>query len=282
MDSQQPRERLTRPSGTPGDSPLPLGAAYRTLPDAVDGLARLEHALRERHDRRAIFTSAYLVITAALHEQIAAGGFSDCGWVGEYTVIFANLYRDALVDFERGHLEAVPQAWQIAFATCRDNRALLIQDLVLGINAHINYDLALALQAAGIDPQRDSRYRDHVAVNNILRVTTDRLQDQVCALYAPTLKLLDRAAGRVDELLANFSVIRARENAWRAAVGLAQARDADELASLRARLNHRSATLARLILSPNPFFPWLVRALRRAEQASPWWDQIQPVDLNTL
>jgi hypothetical protein len=268
------REPLGQGS-TNSAGPLPMGAAYTSLADAVQGLTRLEDALRQRHDRRAIFATAYLVITTELHRKVEAGTFKDSAWAAQYAVIFANLYREALVTFEAGQLAAVPKAWQISFTTSLQNRALLIQDLVLGINAHINYDLALALTAVGIDPQRPARYHDHLAVNQVLHVATDRLQDQVCSIYAPILKVLDAAGGRVDELLANFSVIKARESAWLAAVALVNARDAEEQAALRANLNDRAAVLSRLILSPNPLYPWLIGALRHLERRTPWWECVR-------
>jgi hypothetical protein len=147
----------------------------------------------------------------------------------------------------------------------------LIQDLVLGINAHINYDLALALHHVGVDTKRDERYADHTAVNQVLQAAIDQLQDQVCDIYAPILRVLDFAGGRLDETLAHFSVAKARESAWLSAVALANARDDRERDGLRAGLNDGAGVLARLILSPNPLHPWLIEALRHVERLKPWW-----------
>lgn len=249
---------------------LSLSKPYTTLDEALSALTVVDQTLREQHDRRAIFTTAYLVITGAINQRIKDSWFIDNEWVGQYAVCFANLYRHALLAYESGDL-ALAKAWRFSFDTSAHNRGLLLQDLLLGVNAHINYDLALALHEVGIDPQRQERYRDHTAVNQVLQAATDRLQAQVCDLYAPILRVLDFAAGRWDEMLASFSVAKARENAWLTAVSLGNARDEQERNGLRAGLNDRAAVLSRLLLSPNPVNPLLITALRQVERFKPWW-----------
>jgi hypothetical protein len=254
---------------------MPLDVAYTSLDEAFNGLSQIERAFRQQHDRRAIFVTAYLVITDAIRRSIAEQRFADNAWAERYTVSFANLYRQALLDFERQNRAAVPKAWRIAFESAIDNRGLALQDLVLGINAHINYDLALALHEVTIDPDRSQRYADHTAVNLILRAAVDRLQDQICRVYAPILRVLDFAGGSLDEELACFSVAKARESAWTTAVALANARNDQEHTGLRTNLNDRAGVMARLILSPNPLYPWLFGALRHLETVRPWWTWIE-------
>lgn len=254
---------------------LPLEVAYTSLDEAFDGLATIERTYRQQRDRRAIFVTAYLIITDSIRRSVADQRFADNDWAARYAICFANLYRQALLDFERQNLAAVPKAWRMAFETATGNRSLALQDLVLGINAHINHDLALALAEVTIDPERSQRYSDHNAVNQVLRAAVDQLQDQICRVYAPILTVLDLAGGALDEELACFSVAKARESAWLAAVSLANARSDGERAAIRASLNDRSAVMARLILSPNPFYPWVFGALRHLENIKPWYDWIE-------
>ncbi|HEY0733361.1 MAG TPA: DUF5995 family protein [Herpetosiphonaceae bacterium] len=270
---------MTNPLPAPTTSravTLPLEVAYTSLDAAFDGLATIERIYRQQRDRRAIFVTAYLVITDAIRRGIAERRFADNEWAARYAISFANLYRQALLDFERQNLAAVPKAWRIAFETASGNHSLALQDLVLGINAHINHDLALALAEVTIDPNRGQRYADHNAVNLVLRAAVDQLQQQICRVYAPILTVLDLAGGNLDEELASFSVAKARESAWIAAVSLANARSDGERAAIRAGLNDRSAVMARLVLSPNPLHPWLVGALRHLENLKPWYDWIEP------
>ena len=157
----------------------------------------------------------------------------------------------------------------------------MVQDLVLGVNAHINHDLALALTQVSIDPDRSKRYKDHTTVNLVLEAVTDALQGRIAEMYAPILGVFDRAIGSLDEALANFRVAKARENAWAAAVSLANGQDDLEETVIRENLNDRAAALARLILSPNPVYPWLFSALRHLENVRPWWRSLTVPDAKT-
>lgn len=256
---------------------LALETGYDLFDAAAEAFTTLEQTFRSEHDRRAIFVTAYVQITRAIQQNIVAGAFLDNAWVTHYALCFANLYRKALLAYERGDTAATPKAWQIAFDTAKRGDALAIQDLVLGINAHINHDLALALNEVSIDPDRATRYADHTKVNDVLKAATDPMQDQIGRLYAPILNLLDQACDRLDEDIACFSVAKAREEAWGAALALANARGDLEQATVRASLNTRSAVLARLILAPTFEQPWVVGALHHLETITPWTRFVLPV-----
>jgi hypothetical protein len=254
-----------------------LDTSYDSINTAVEAFSRLEQSFRSQHDRRAIFVTAYLSITQAIRQNIAAGAFLDNAWVTRYALCFANLYRKALLAYETGDTAATLKGWQIAFDAATRGDALAIQDLVLGINAHINHDLALALNEVSIDPDRATRYTDHTKVNDVLKATTDPLQDRIGQLYAPILNLLDQACDRLDEDIACFSVAKAREDAWGAAVAMANAHSDVERAAVRAALNTRSAVLARLILAPTFEHPWVVGALHHLERITPWTSFVLPL-----
>ncbi len=215
-------------------------------------------------DRRGVFVAAYLEVSEAVAAGLRSGAFRDAVWAERYMTAFGSLYREALEAYDAG--AACPKAWRIAFDAARRNETAALQDLLLGVNAHINNDLPLALVRAGIDPRREDRHADHDAVNDILEKVTDRLQRSVAEQYAPVLKLFDFAAGRADEALANFSVRKARAGAWNKAVLLADTSGAasDIVARIVAG---EAAVLARLIRMPTAANPALLAALRRAEQS---------------
>jgi hypothetical protein len=257
---------------------LALDAPYASLDDVVASLAEVERTFRERRDRRAIFPTAYLTITRAIGQGVAAARFEDPPWVARYGLAFANLYRTALRDWERGARAAVPTAWRIGFATSQAGEALLAQDLLLGVNAHINNDLPLALVEAGIADDRARRHRDHTAVNRILGAATDALQDRVCEIYAPVLSLLDAALGRLDEEMALFSVERAREQAWVSALALANARSDAERGAVRRAIDAQAGVVARLVVAGAPARRRLTVLLRRLERTVPWWRDLGASD----
>jgi hypothetical protein len=239
---------------------------YRSVDEVVRAMEGLEHHFHQRRDLRGVFATGYLEITRAIHRNLAGNLFLDAAWSTRYLVAFANLYRLALLDYEEGRTDRVPKSWRISFDAARAGTGLVIQHLVLGINAHINHDLAIALVQVGIDPDRPRRYADHLRINQILEGATARMKQRVASMYAPVLHRLDRLAGRLDDDLTNFSIPKAREHAWTFAVALAAARDEAERALLRRMLDDQAAVIARLVLASPTRHPVFLNSVRFIER----------------
>lgn len=244
-------------------------AVFRTLDDVVSEFGSWEERFRAAGDRRAIFLTLYGIVSAEMKARIAAGAFADNAWVGRYAVAFANRYRQALDDYEGGRTADVPKAWRLSFDAARRGDGLVLQDMLLGINAHVNNDLAIALDSISIDPDRAARYRDHCQVNEVLGSVTERATARLAALYAPGFTSLDECAGNLDEMLSAFSLQVARESAWEGAVALANARDPLERRLVTAMISSRAAVMAKLLLAPS-LDPVAIAACRRIE-AGPQW-----------
>jgi hypothetical protein len=196
---------------------------FESVREVADRLSRLEERLRERSDRRAVFLTIYVRMTRDVREGIERGRFADPDWMRRYLVTFADYYRRAFLAFERGNVGRVPDPWRVAFGTAVRGDALVVQDALLGVNAHINYDLALALRDVGIDPDRGQKYADHRAINGILARLVDAQQEALSELYAAGIDDVDAAFGRLDEAFALLSMTEGREQAWRVAVVLTDA-----------------------------------------------------------
>jgi hypothetical protein len=244
-----------------------MSQSFQTLDDIVDGLAEREQRFRQAGDRRAVFATLYGIVSAEIRARIAAGAFIDNAWVHRYAVTFANFYRQALDDYDAGR--PVAKAWRLCFDAARGRQGLVLQDMLLGINAHVNNDLPQALHVVTIDPNRDARYRDHAAVNAVLGSVTELATTRLAALYAPGFTSLDECAGRLDEILSAFSLQVARESAWEGAVALANARVAAESTLVTTMIGARAGVVARLLLAPTAD-PILMTACRRLE-AGPQW-----------
>jgi Family of unknown function (DUF5995) len=129
--------------------------------------------LRQADDARAVFHATYLRTTRAVADALRAGAFLDADWVERWDVAFAGLYLDALDAARRG--DPVPRPWAVAFAAAAGERSLpALQHVLLGMNAHINYDLPQALLAViGDDEFGDPallarREADHRKIDAVL------------------------------------------------------------------------------------------------------------------
>jgi len=221
---------------------------YADVADARERLRALERTLYERDDGRAAFLTVYTRVTEAVEHGVADARFADPDWVARYLVAFADHYRRAFEAFERGTLADVPDPWQVAFDRACSPETLVVQDVLLGINAHVNYDLALALQDVGIDPDRRGKRADHRIINETLASLVDEEQELLAARYAPGLADVDESLGRVDEALSMFTLRQGRRHAWRGAVVLALGPRAER--PVRWLLNTVSLGTASAVLAP--------------------------------
>ena len=156
---------MGRSVGGPEDWATPRLDALIVKLDAI------ESELVEAGDRCRIFHRTYNRTTHAVREEIARGGFVDNHWVESWDVAFADLYLEALDAWRRNG--ATPRPWQVAFEASRE-RLPPLRHVLLGMNAHINYDLPQALVAvipeAGFSDDKilALRHSDHRHVDSIL------------------------------------------------------------------------------------------------------------------
>lgn len=219
--------------------------------DASKRLGCLRTVLRTQHDGRAPFASLYTDITLAVSAAIRAGRFEDNGWAARYLTTFAELYRVAFVAYVDGD-DDVPGSWRISFDAARDDRVLAVQHVSLGVNAHVDRDLAHALVMVGIGDgaRRASRHRDHDLVNDILHENVDAALGSLAETYAPGL---EKAPDAVMNVLSEtyFRAVQAgRLKAWIDAVALSDTIPLFRPA-VKAQIELSSTLIAQAILTPN-------------------------------
>ena len=175
-------------------------------------------------DRRDVFLRCYSMMTANMHLAIDRGEFADGVWVERLLHRFAEYYFDALERWDSAP-DTAPQVWQIAHESTRRADAAILQHLLLGVNAHINFDLVLTVHElligewhAMTPSAREVRYADYCRVNAIIAATIDAVQDEVIAPAMPVGAVLDRLLGRIDEYMISRLITSWRDRTWEFAV----------------------------------------------------------------
>ena len=174
---------------------------------ALDGI--IEDCLSNT-GKLAIFAYVYRRTTAKIKEGISAGVFEDNERMEKFDVRFARFYIDAYHNWKNG--KPVSRSWLISF-DARDEPLALMQHLLMGMNAHINMDLALTAAEMSTSETIDSLKSDFFKVNELLFELTDEFQERL-GRVSPLLFLLDWVSKRSDERIANFSIAKAREKSW--------------------------------------------------------------------
>ncbi len=204
-------------------------------PPAV--LHRMEQQLLQwEHsaDRKAVFLGCYTMMTRNMHHAVEQGEFADAEWVSRLLAHFAEYYFGALTAYMNEPDLSHP-VWRIAHDAAGNKDITSLQLLLLGVNAHINYDLVLALfdMLSEEWPQLDSRTRserhaDYCHVNAIIARTIDAVQDDILSPSMPVIGLIDSLMGRVDEMLISTLLTRWRDDVWQASLRLLDASDIRE------------------------------------------------------
>jgi len=201
----------------------------------------------------AVFSLAYLR-TTEMYKRVATepGFLQEPSFVNHEDAVFAQFYFDAYDRWTAGDYEDVPPAWQIAFDAARDKRVTGSGDLLLGMNAHVNRDLPIALAAIGIvRPARTSRKADHDAINEMLNRVVSPLLAEVAQRFDPSVDDVNTPYGLSYTVLMQ-TLILWRETAWRNAERLATATTDAERQSVVQSIEDYAATVRERSRLPTP------------------------------
>ncbi|MGY1701955.1 DUF5995 family protein [Geodermatophilus sp. SYSU D00766] len=213
--------------------------------ELIDRMQRLLDGLAAEGDPARHFLGTYLRTTQAVGAAIDAGRFEDPDWVTDWDVDFAGLYLDALEAHRRDPATA-PAPWRAAFGTGEGTRPE--GHVLLGMNAHINYDLPRSLvrvigPADFADPPLlDSRRRDHECIDEVL-VGRVGEEDRALAAEGSRRTLLDRVMGGANRTAVRVVLRESRRKVWSNTLALHAARlqGADAYARREAQLEAVSA-----------------------------------------
>ena len=221
--------------------------------DVMEQMGMLVAQWQADGDDRALFLDCYRMMTGNVMSAIQAQEFNDSPWVRRLLSNFADYYFEALQDYQL-YPDSAPQAWQLAHNAAADPHVTALQKLLLGVNAHINYDLVLTLVdllapewGQHSPAQRQSRYADHCQINQIIGQTIDAVQDQVLEPAMPLMALVDRLLGPVDEFLISSLISQWRELVWINASGLLEMGDADQRTARIAEIEQEVLHIGRVI-----------------------------------
>ncbi len=200
------------------DRPTTIGQVLDAMRQRIDEMPAERVSM---HD----FLSTYRRTTAAVGGAIDQGTFLDGAWVEEWDVAFARLYLDAL-DAELSDSGTVPRPWRLAF---RAPAALPpLRYVLLGINAHINYDLPQALLAVISDedfanPRTIARRRhDHEQIDGVLAGRVSAEDDELGSKSTTTIT--DRLLQPLNRRATRRFLTEARRKVWHNTTELQSAR----------------------------------------------------------
>lgn len=186
--------------------------AATTIDEVIAQLDHIIDAECANNSCMAYFPILYRKVTVRIQEGILNNEFENNQRMEKLDVLFANRYIDAYECW--GNNKPFTQSWKNAFEAAKNGTLLIMQHLLLGINAHINLDLGIAVaETVGENGDMMDFENDFNKINAILGSMIANVEAKIISV-SPLFGLLDKfGKGREDKLV-SFSINIARDGAW--------------------------------------------------------------------
>ncbi len=159
---------------------------------------------------------------------------------------FASRYIVALDAFQ--NKQPLSKCWFTAFKTAAEYWPLIVQQLLAGTNAHINFDLGIAAAGVAPGPGLSALRPDFDRINDILGSMILTVRSDIEEL-SPWFKFIGQFSPATEDRLINFSLGKSRASAWLVAT-MVNSTPPEKLGTKLAILDDGVAILGSLVGNP--------------------------------
>jgi hypothetical protein len=204
-------------------TPLPPIAPVTTIDEVIAAIQGIIGWSIANESRLGYFAALYKRITIAIRQGIAQHLFDDGPRMERLDVTFASRYFTAL----NGYFHPGPayphvsHCWRVAFDGAQLPGPIIIQQLLAGVNAHIDFDLGIAAEEVSPGEQLPSLHRDFNTVNAVLASQVSTVVTEIDSLSPVLADIYDLLQKYELDLIADALVVT-RDSAWEFATVLAK------------------------------------------------------------
>jgi hypothetical protein len=233
--------------------------------NSIDDVLRLLDGIiadcRAKSDPLGYFPALYRQVTLRVKQGIANGIFDNGPRMERFDALFASRYLTAYDLWRSG--EQPTKSWQVAFQGMQSGKLIILQDLLVGINAHINLDLGVVagetFQGAALQDFHD----DFDKINQILGGLLPKVEATVDS-FSPLLGLLAKIGGQDAIEVLDFSMNAARDDSWMHALLISMQPPASWPLTVQ-MIDDKVAFLGRLVAQPIGLVAQAVDLIRATE-----------------
>ena len=164
------------------------------------------------------FATLYRRMTVAVMNGIRDNLFEDGKRMEQLDIVFASRYLTAWEAYT--HQQRCTNAWYTTFEACKNDKLVVLQHLIAGVNAHINLDLGIAAATIAPGDKIFALQNDFSKINDVIASLTAAVEDSLCKIWFPLKAIINIADHNQDAVL-NFSITTARKTSWANALALA-------------------------------------------------------------
>lgn len=192
-------------------------AAINTIDGVIESLDAIIKQCEDDNDTAGYFAALYQKVTKRVKQGIVNNEFEDGARMEQLDVLFANRYLNAYFAWKLN--QPVSASWKKAFDITTDYWPIVLQHLLISMNAHINLDLGVAAAAISTDKNINALQNDFNKINTILSSLVAEVQNELVDIW-PRLKWILQHTKKVDDFMVDFSMQLSREGAWQFAVSI--------------------------------------------------------------
>lgn len=240
-----------------------IGPAH-SVDQVIERVEEVIEAAREHNSRIGYFAALYLQVARKFKESVESGIFQHPDLIDGLDVVFMNRYLEAIRQYQEGKTPSPP--WEQAFRAGESNRPTVLQHLMLGMNAHINYDLSIAISQACPAQDMPRLRPDFETMNGVLFSLLREVEEELARIW-PLLRTFHRFFGKIEDAIIKEGMVEARHLAWERAAELVHSQPQEQEA-ITHRLGREVARLGHVIWKPGVLLGSMLAAVRAGEPRS--------------
>ncbi|KAA1242749.1 DUF5995 family protein [Aquimarina sp. RZ0] len=222
-----------------------------TIDDVISNLDTIIEESILDHNPLGYFAALYRKVTVKVKEGILSNFFDDGSRMEKLDVIFASRYLHAYFAYK--NQQPTTESWKKAFDVSKKYWPIVLQHLLMGMNAHINLDLGIATAEVAKDQNIEDLKDDFNKINEILSSLVLEVERDLAEIW-PTWHKILKLTRNIDDFLIDFSMEIARDGAWKFANNIADSSE-DQLQKHIEERDEKVIKNANFITNPG----WIVK-----------------------
>ena len=235
-----------------------------TIDEVINELEKIISECETNNNPLGYFAALYQKVTIRVMEGIENHIFDDGLLMEKLDVIFAKRYIEAYYSWQKN--EVVTKSWQKAFEISVGCWPVVLQHLLIGMNAHINLDLGIAAAEVSKNKNIDQLEDDFNRINDILASLVNEVQNNLAEIW-PTLKKILQKTNKTDDFLVDFSMELARDGAWKFAKKITETPEND-FEKLLTERDEKIAVKAGMVTNPGFVANLIFKIIRLGEKGN--------------
>jgi len=199
---------------------LPVGDELTSIDQAIYFLQEITDYFKSCNDPMGLFSAIYLLSTRMVKAGLENNEFKTPGLMHQVDLAFVDRYFTAINHYLNGTEPTAP--WQVAIQCARRKDMFVDQYIFNGANAHIVFDLGIAVASVCPGEKIEEFKDDFMKMNEVFSTMYYQMNMDVATIWGPFAFLM-KWAGNAIMKFENKVMDESREGAWERAQRIAKA-----------------------------------------------------------